>query len=86
LQLAGLRVPQDCSVAGFDNILFSAYTNPPLTTLDQPKRHIGAQAATLLLDLLDGGPAASPCGEHQTRVLRGNLLVRASTAPPPAEG
>ena len=81
LQQAGLSVPQDCSVAGFDNITFSAYTNPPLTTFDQPKREIGIQAARLLLGLLDHTEADSPPPTIQT--LRGTLLVRASTAPPP---
>ncbi len=38
LQQADLRVPEDISVTGFDNIVFSAYTHPPLTTFDQPKR------------------------------------------------
>ena len=80
LQQAGLSVPQDCSVAGFDNITFSAYTNPPLTTFDQPKREIGIQAARLLLGLLDHTEADSPPPTIQT--LRGTLLVRASTAPP----
>jgi len=80
LHQAGLSVPQDCSVAGFDNITYSAYTNPPLTTFDQPKREIGTQAARLLLGLLDHTEADSPPPTTQT--LKGTLLVRASTAPP----
>src|SRR5512143_1500709 len=55
LQQSGLRIPQDISVSGFDNIKFSAHTNPALTTLDQPKRFIGAEAARLLLGLLGTG-------------------------------
>ena len=76
LRRAGLRVPEDCSVAGFDNITFSAYTNPPLTTFNQPKHEIGIQAARLLLELL------GPEGESHlrtVRALRGQLLVREST-------
>jgi DNA-binding LacI/PurR family transcriptional regulator len=82
LAAAKIRVPADLSVAGFDNILFSAYTDPPLTTLDQPKHSIGAQAAHLILGLLDpadgdGAPA------QKIQRLKGKLLVRKSTAPPP---
>ena len=81
LQAAGIRVPEDISVVGFDNIVFSAYTNPPLTTLDQPKRYIGAEAARLVLDLLD----CEEIIEQQIQKLKGKLLVRQSTAPPPIE-
>jgi DNA-binding LacI/PurR family transcriptional regulator len=80
-QETGRIVPRDCSVAGFDNITFSAFTVPPLTTFDQPKRSIGAHAARLLLALLNvNDDAAIPEPEIQT--LKGNLLVRASTARP----
>ena len=83
LQSRGLRIPQDCSVAGFDNITFSAYTNPPLTTFDQPKRSIGAEAARMVLRLLDRA-AAGKGGAAERIVLKGHLIVRASTAPPAA--
>lgn len=83
LQQAGLRVPRDCSVAGFDNIAFSAYTFPPLTTLDQPKRQIGAQATRLLLQQVDPDPREGAVPGPRTQALQGRLLVRASTAPPP---
>lgn len=78
---AGVHVPRDISVTGFDNITFSAYTNPPLTTFDQPKRSIGREAAELLLDLLkpdNGKPAPS----QNIKILKGRLLVRESTAAP----
>jgi DNA-binding LacI/PurR family transcriptional regulator len=82
LQQAGLRIPEDVSITGFDNIIFSAYTNPPLTTLDQPKRFIGAEAARLLLELLDT-PLSEQSQTHQNvRSLKGQLLIRASTAAP----
>ena len=81
LQSAGLRVPEDFSVVGFDNILFSAYTNPPLTTLDQPKRYIGAEAARLILGLLDPVAGKYAPGQEIQR-LKGRLLVRGSTARP----
>ncbi len=52
LQERGIRVPEEFSITGFDNIVFSNYTNPPLTTFDQPKRSIGQKAAELILSLL----------------------------------
>jgi DNA-binding LacI/PurR family transcriptional regulator len=64
LQQAGIRVPDEFSVTGFDNIVFSAFTNPPLTTFDQPKRFIGAEAARLVLELLDApasGESSKTC-------------------------
>ena len=81
LHMAGIRIPEDISVVGFDNIVFSAYTNPPLTTLDQPKRYIGAEAARLILGLLDP-LAEEEVPEQQIQKLKGKLLVRQSTAPP----
>jgi DNA-binding LacI/PurR family transcriptional regulator len=82
LHQAGLRVPQDISVTGFDNIVFSAYTNPPLTTLDQPKRFIGAEAARLLLELLDTPLDEQSPNQKNARILKGQLLVRGSTTHP----
>jgi DNA-binding LacI/PurR family transcriptional regulator len=82
LQQAGIRIPEDVSITGFDNIVFAAYTNPPLTTLDQPKRFIGAEAARLLLELLDM-PLSEQLQTHQkVRSLKGQLLIRGSTASP----
>jgi DNA-binding LacI/PurR family transcriptional regulator len=65
LQQAGIRVPGEFSLTGFDNIVFSAYTNPPLTTFDQPKRFIGAEAARLVLNLLKATPP-NDSSESQT--------------------
>ena len=78
----GVRVPQEISITGFDNIVFSNYTNPPLTTFDQPKRFMGQKAAELILSLLD---SASKIGmlEQKIQVLKGKLLVRESTTRPP---
>lgn len=52
---AGLRVPDDISVIGFDNIEASAFTTPPLTTVHQPFTELGHEAFSLLLAMLDGG-------------------------------
>lgn len=81
LRTAGLHIPEDISVVGFDNIIFSAYTNPPLTTLDQPKHYIGAEAARLILGLLDP-LTGEEVPEQEIQKLKGRLLVRQSTAPP----
>ncbi len=83
LQRLGIGVPEEVSVAGFDNIVFSEYTNPPLTTFDQPKRVIGAEAARLILDLLNATTTKGSADQKNVRILKGSLLVRESTAPPP---
>jgi DNA-binding LacI/PurR family transcriptional regulator len=82
LQQAGVRVPQEMSVAGFDNIVFSAFTNPPLTTFDQPRQFLGLEAARLVLGLLNPPPENGSPPEPKVSILRGRLLVRESTAPP----
>jgi len=70
------------SVTGFDNILFSAFTNPPLTTFDQPKRFIGAEAARLVLELLNPPRDEDSSGQPRVRKLKGRLLIRETTALP----
>ena len=49
-----LRIPEDLSVVGFDNVPESALTTPPLTTINQPLQRLGAEALKLLVDLIDG--------------------------------
>ena len=51
---AGLKVPQDISITGFDDIEFSRYIEPALTTVAQPAEEIGKAAAQMLLNLLEG--------------------------------
>ncbi|MGE5222593.1 MAG: LacI family DNA-binding transcriptional regulator [Omnitrophica WOR_2 bacterium] len=82
LQQAGFQVPDDLSITGFDNIVFSAYTNPPLTTFDQPKRFIGTEATRLILGLLKSPIERVETDQSRIRVLKGRLLVRKSTASP----
>jgi DNA-binding LacI/PurR family transcriptional regulator len=82
IRQAGLRVPEDISITGFDNIIFSAYTQPPLTTFDQPKRFIGEEAGRLLLTLLKTPSTEHALDDTNVRILRGKLLVRESTASP----
>ncbi|MCL5071643.1 MAG: LacI family transcriptional regulator [Actinobacteria bacterium] len=54
LKEEGFKVPEDVSVMGFDNILFSQFTEPLLTTMKQPKRLMGNLAMNLLLDIIEG--------------------------------
>jgi len=76
---AGIPVPGQISLAGFDNIEYSNYTQPPLTTFDQPKRAIGAEAANLLLERIHQA-RNNEKPEPITRQMRGRLLIRNSTA------
>ena len=82
LQQVGIQVPAEISVTGFDNIVFSTYTNPPLTTFDQPKLYIGSKAAELLLGLLNSSAGGEAPDQPKIQVLSGKLLVRKSTASP----
>ncbi|WP_243369578.1 LacI family DNA-binding transcriptional regulator [Microvirga solisilvae] len=73
---AGLRVPEDISVAGFDDIDFAAVAEPALTTIHQPRRELGQAAASVLIDLLQGHPSPKRIR------LETEIIVRASVAPP----
>lgn len=71
----GLRVPDDLSVIGFDNVPESALVNPPLTTIMQPLQRMGAEALRLLIDLIGGA-------ERDTHIrLPTELVIRASCRP-----
>jgi DNA-binding LacI/PurR family transcriptional regulator len=78
LRQAGLRVPEDISVTGFDNIMVSNFTYPTLTTIDQPKRFLGAEAARMMLEQLNNG-TKFPSAEPIVKRLKGMLLIRQST-------
>jgi LacI family transcriptional regulator len=80
---AGRRVPDDLSIIGFDDIPFSALANPPLTTVGQPIRQLGEQAADLLLHVIEHGATLTVEEGAQPSVeLPNQLMVRQSTAPP----
>lgn len=73
----GIRVPQDLSVVGFDDIQFAQYCDPPLTTISQPRYEIGRQAMLMMLELLRGHDVRAG-----SRLLETTLVVRDSAAPP----
>ncbi|MFC7732036.1 substrate-binding domain-containing protein [Actinomadura keratinilytica] len=72
---AGLEIPRDLSVTGFDDDVLATALEPELTTVRLPARRLGAEGMTALLELLDG---RTP----EPRSLPAELVVRASTAPP----
>jgi DNA-binding LacI/PurR family transcriptional regulator len=76
LHRAGLRVPEDVAVTGFDDIDVAAYTIPPLTTLHQPRRAIGTAALQTLLALING---EEPSNGAQATKMIGELMIRGSS-------
>ncbi len=81
LREAGLRVPEDVSVIGFDDIQSAAFQNPPLTTVRQPLRQMGKLAAQTLLGRIG---SSQPRGYPRRLVVEPELVVRGSTCRAPA--
>ncbi|UXY18360.1 LacI family DNA-binding transcriptional regulator [Streptomyces cynarae] len=79
---AGLRVPEDVSVVGFDDSPVSAYVTPPLTTVRQPFDAVAREGLRLLVQAIEK-PDAEPAPASDPPV---ELVVRASTARPRALG
>lgn len=77
----GLRVPEDLSVVGFDELPVARWASPPLTTVRQPLSEMGRTAAQMLGDLVDGDTLRATRMELSTE-----LIVRESTAPPADAG
>lgn len=76
LREAGLRIPGDVSIVGFDDIPWARYSDPPLTTVRLPAQQLASQACLLLLDLMGG---LVPESRHL--VLDTELVVRKSCQP-----
>jgi LacI family transcriptional regulator len=79
LQAAGIRVPADIAVTGFDDIHLGALLAPPLTTVHQPMRLLGERACTLLLDRIN-----DPTLPRRVEQLSTELIVRQSCGCGPA--
>jgi LacI family transcriptional regulator len=73
---AGLRVPEDVSVIGFDDIPSAAYQHPGLTTVRQPLYEMGQRAADTLVARIESPEAPAP----RTIVLEPSLVIRGTTA------
>jgi DNA-binding LacI/PurR family transcriptional regulator len=72
----GMRVPEDVSLIGFDDVFFVSYTQPQLTTVRQPMRRMGWMAMESLLKLMSGQPSG------EAVKVPAELIVRESTAAP----
>lgn len=72
-----LRVPEDISVIGTDDITIAAHANPPLTTISQPKYRMGRMAVQMLQRMIQGRPPP----EDGYTLMETALIVRESTAP-----
>lgn len=79
-QDAGLRVPEDVSVVGFDDIQPASYARPALTTIRQPLEEMGEMAARTVLDRIQGSEFVPQIA------IEPNLVVRNSTAPARQQG
>lgn len=76
MRISGLRVPDDISLVGFDDLPVVRYMDPPLTTIRQPMPQMGRLAMETLLDILAGSRSS-----HNVKV-PAELIVRESTLPP----
>lgn len=75
---AGLKIPEDVSITGFDGIEFARYTNPALTTVEQPIELLAETSCRLLFAQMKKQSITRP-----QRLLRGSLLIADSTGPAP---
>lgn len=80
IHAAGLTVPGDISVVGYDDISLARHLDPPLTTIAQDREGLAELAVEMVLALLNGVEVPA------RRLLPGRLVVRASTGPPPDAG
>jgi DNA-binding LacI/PurR family transcriptional regulator len=79
-QKLGLRIPHDVSIAGFDNITFSKYSYPSLTTVTSNPKKMGIVAVRMLLDRL-----SDPYLPVRLVTIPSRLVIRESTGPVPDE-
>jgi|YelNatPaOPRAMG01_1025707.scaffolds.fasta_scaffold02505_22 LacI family transcriptional regulator len=67
----GIKIPEELSIIGFDDIFFSSFTDPPLTTIRQQKKDLGQKAVELLFKLMKG--------ERECLLLEPELTIRGTT-------
>ncbi|PRY25321.1 LacI family transcriptional regulator [Aliiruegeria haliotis] len=84
LNRKGVRVPDEVSVLGFDDLEIAEHFVPPLTTVHQPRVAIGRAAARMLLERMNTDPRERVLGPVPRVVLPITLVERGSTAPPPS--
>jgi DNA-binding LacI/PurR family transcriptional regulator len=77
----GIRVPEQLSIVGFDDVDAATFMIPPLTTVSQRGTEMGSMAAALLLDMIE---QQRPVETVEDVVVTPELIVRQSTAPPPS--
>ena len=68
----GIKIPEELSVVGFDDIFFSSFTDPPLTTIKQFKEELGRMAVELLFKLMGG--------ERESLLIEPELIIRNTTS------
>ncbi len=79
LHTAGIRVPEDIAVVGFDDMHLGALLTPPLTTVHQPMRRLGERSCSMLLERI-----ADPALPHRAERLPTTLVIRESCGCPPS--
>jgi DNA-binding LacI/PurR family transcriptional regulator len=79
----GLRIPEDLSVVGFDNLGEVVCFNPPLTTIDQSIAEMGASATEMIVKLVRGESLPNPADGGNLYKVPTRLVVRESCAPVP---
>lgn len=80
LKNQGIRIPEDMSVTGFDDIAYSKYSDPSLTTISQPAEEMGKMAMDMLLKVIEGEPLS-----QRECVLPTEFIIRKSTGPAPGK-
>jgi len=77
---AGLKVPQDISVTGFDDVSYATSSTPRLTTIKQPYLEMGKEAARMLITRIE-----KKVPKQQSKIFPAKLIVRESTGPAPGQ-
>jgi len=78
LAKAGIRVPEDCSVTGFDDVAISALSAPSLTTVRQPLETMGSTAVNIIMDAIKAGQEKRDWSAISQK-LHPELVIRDST-------